>query len=52
MLKKVLVWLIAAFAVFYLITAPQAAADAVKSAGSGLQTAGQSVIDFFDALAS
>jgi hypothetical protein len=49
-LKKALLWLGVAFVVYTIIVAPTTAADAVRQSVDGLQTAGQSLLDFFDAL--
>ncbi len=49
-LKKALLWLGVAFVVYTIIVAPTTAADAVKQSMSGLSTAGQSLMDFFNAL--
>jgi hypothetical protein len=51
-LKKALLWLGVAFVVYTIIVAPTTAADAVKQSMDGLSTAGQSLMDFFDALVS
>ena len=50
MLKKAVVWLIIAFAIYSIIATPQQAAEAVRGAGEGLQTVGLSLGKFFDAL--
>lgn len=50
MLKKALLWLVIAFAVYSLIATPVEAADAVRSAFDGLKTAADALIGFFDAL--
>lgn len=50
MIKKGLVWLVVAFAIYSVIATPDKAADAVRSAGTGGQHAGQAVLEFFDAL--
>jgi hypothetical protein len=50
MLKKVLTWLVIAFAVFYVIQAPEASADLVRNAGSALGDAAQSLAQFFGSL--
>ena len=49
-LKKALLWLGVAFIVYTIIVAPTTAADAVRQSMDGLSTAGQSLLDFFDAL--
>jgi hypothetical protein len=48
--KKVLAALAIAFLVYYLITQPQAAADAVSAVGSALVSAFNSIITFFTEL--
>lgn len=50
MLKKVLTVLAIAFAAYYLITAPSAAADAVSGAASAIADLFQSIIVFFTEL--
>lgn len=50
MVKKVLIWLVLAFAVFYLISQPASAASAIKGAASGVAVAFTSVITFFTSL--
>lgn len=50
MLKKALIYLVVAFAVYSLVSTPDTAAEAVRGAGEGLSAAGSSVIQFFDAL--
>lgn len=52
MVKKVLIWLAIAFAVFYLISQPSSAADAIKGAASGIESAFNSIITFFTSLFS
>lgn len=52
MAKKVIIWLLVAFAVYSVIATPNESADAVRTAGTALQTAGESVIDFFQGLNS
>jgi hypothetical protein len=48
--KKVLTWTAILFAIFYILSAPDDAANAVRSAGDGLRAAGDSVAEFFNAL--
>jgi hypothetical protein len=48
--KKVLAALAIAFVAYYLITEPQAAADAVSAAASALVSAFNSIITFFTEL--
>jgi len=50
MIKKAVVWLVVAFAVYSIIATPNQAAEAVRGAGEGIQTVGLSVMRFFDAL--
>ena len=45
-LKKVLAWLVVAFVVFYIIQAPEASAELVKSAGTALGDAAQGLPTF------
>ena len=52
MLKKVLLLLVVAFAVYYLLQTPQGAADAVSNAASALMDAFQQVGVFVDSLTS
>jgi uncharacterized membrane protein len=49
-LKKALLLLVIAFAVYSLIATPVQAADAVRSAFDGLKAAANALISFFDAL--
>jgi len=50
--KLIALWLIAAFAVFYLVTDPQGSGDAVQGAWNGILAAGTSLVTFFDSLTS
>jgi hypothetical protein len=50
MVKKTLIWLAIAFAVFYLISQPSGAAGAVKGAANGVQAAFDAIITFFTSL--
>ena len=50
MVKKTLIWLAIAFAVFYLISQPSGAAGAIKGAATGVQAAFNSIITFFTSL--
>ncbi len=50
--KKVLTGLVVAFAAFYLFTQPVGAADAIRGAAAGVQTAFESIIRFITALFS
>ena len=45
-LKKIITWLVVAFVVFYIIQAPEASAELVKSAGTALGDAAQSLSAF------
>ena len=45
-LKKIVTWLVVAFVVFYIIQAPEASAELVKSAGTALGDAAQSLSAF------
>jgi hypothetical protein len=49
-LKKVIIWLVVAFVVFYVIKYPQSSADFVKSAGEALGTAASSLASFVGSL--
>jgi hypothetical protein len=49
-LKKVLTWLVIAFAVFYVIQAPEASAELVRSAGNALGSAASSLAAFVGSL--
>ena len=48
--KKLLIWLVIAFAAFYLLTQPEGAANAVGGAFSAVGDAFGSVITFLSAL--
>lgn len=50
--KKTAGLLVVAFAVFYLLTSPEAAADAVRGAGSAVATGFEKFIQFCGALVS
>ena len=50
-LKKVLAWLVLAFAVFYVIQAPEESAHFVRSAGQALGNAAESIAAFIGSLA-
>jgi hypothetical protein len=50
MLKRILLWLAIVFAVFYILTAPSDAANAVQGAFNALAAAGQAFLTFIDAL--
>jgi hypothetical protein len=49
-LKKVVTWLVIAFAVFYVIQAPEASAEMVRSAGNALGDAASSLAAFVGSL--
>ncbi|NLP86006.1 hypothetical protein HF576_19410 [Microbacterium sp. CFH 90308] len=51
LVRRIVVVLIIAFAVFYLVTRPQDAANAVQGAVGAVWGAGVAVVDFFVALA-
>lgn len=51
-MQKLLVGLVVAFALFYLLSQPQGAAEAVKGAGSAVGVAFNNVIQFISALFS
>lgn len=48
--KKVLTWIIIAFALFFLFTQPERSADLVLAAIALLQEAAEAVITFFESL--
>lgn len=50
MIKKVIIWVLLVFAAYSVVTTPSRSADAVRTAGTALQSAGESVIDFFQGL--
>ncbi|MBD0292416.1 MAG: hypothetical protein ICV70_02430 [Jiangellaceae bacterium] len=49
-MRKLLIILAVAFAVYFLLTAPSTAADAVAGVGSALAEGFQSVVTFFTEL--
>jgi hypothetical protein len=49
-LKKILLWVLIAFAVYAIFTSPDQAADIVRTSGSILADAVRSIGRFFDAL--
>ena len=49
-LKKVILWLVVAFVVFYVIKFPQSSADFVKSVGTALGNAASSLASFVGSL--
>ena len=52
MVKKAIIWVLLVFAVYSVVATPNESADAVRTAGTALQSAAQSVIDFFQGLNS
>lgn len=46
--KKIIIWIVVAFAVYTVITAPDEAADLVREAFNTLADGGRSVGRFFD----
>jgi hypothetical protein len=50
MLRRIVLWLAIVFAVFYILTAPGDAADAVQGAAGALAAAGRAFLTFIDAL--
>ena len=52
LVKRIVIGLVIAFAVFYLVTRPHDAATAVQNAFGAVWGAGVAVVDFFVALAS
>jgi hypothetical protein len=50
-MKKVLAWLAIAFAIFYVISAPEQSAALVRRAGLALGDAASSLATFFQSLA-
>lgn len=50
--KRIALWLVAAFAVYYLVTDPRGSGDAVQGAWDGVLAAGTSLVTFFDSLTS
>jgi hypothetical protein len=49
-LKKILTWLVVAFVVFYIIQAPEPAAQLVRSAGHALGDAASALASFVGSL--
>jgi hypothetical protein len=49
--KKTLVVLLVAFLVFYLVSRPESAADAVQAVLDAIATAFRSIVTFFNSLA-
>jgi len=52
LVKRIVIGLVIAFAVFYLVTRPQESADAVQGLFGAVFDAGAAVVDFFSALAA
>lgn len=50
-LKKVITWLVVAFAVWYVIQNPQGSADIVRNTGTALGDAATSLSEFVGSLA-
>ena len=51
LLRKVLAWLVFAFVLFYIISAPESSADFVRTAGQAIGDAATSLASFFESLA-
>ena len=49
-LKKVLTWVVVAFVLFYVIQAPESAADLVRTLGEALGEAASSLAEFVGSL--
>ena len=49
-LKKVVAWLVVAFAVFYVIQAPESSAQFVRNVGQALGNAATSLASFVESL--
>jgi hypothetical protein len=49
-LRKIIMWLVIGFALFYLLSAPADAAHLVRSAGHGLRHAASQLAVFFHSL--
>jgi hypothetical protein len=49
-LKKIVAWLVIAFAIFYVIQFPETSADMVRSAGEALGNAAHSFATFVGSL--
>lgn len=52
LVKRIIIGLVIAFAVFYLVTRPEDAANAVQGAVGAVWGAGAAITDFFIALAN
>lgn len=48
--KKILLWVVIAFAVYAVVTSPDQAADIVKTSGSIVADGANSIGSFFDSL--
>lgn len=51
LLKRSLIFLVAAFAIFYVLTQPEGAASAIEAVAGGIADAFDSLMSFFAALA-
>jgi hypothetical protein len=49
-MRRVITWLAVALVVLYVINSPEAAAQVVRNAGSGLVTAASSLVSFVGSL--
>jgi Na+/H+ antiporter NhaD/arsenite permease-like protein len=49
-MRKLAIGLVVAFALFYLVTQPEGAAEAVRGAAGAVMVAFESIIDFISAL--
>ena len=52
MVKKVIIWVLFVFAVYSVVATPNESADAIRTGGTALHSAGASVIDFLQGLNS
>ena len=52
LVKRIALVLVVGFAVFYLVTRPQDAADAVQGAANAVWNSGVAIAEFFGALIS
>ncbi|WP_133411998.1 hypothetical protein [Vallicoccus soli] len=48
--RKALGWLLAAFVVYFLVTAPNESAELVRDVGTTLRDAAEAILTFFDEL--
>lgn len=51
-IKRIVVTIVVIFALFYLFTKPESAAEAVKTAGGAVGSAFDSIVTFFNALST